>query len=559
MQETKQEAKQIDQTKADPFLITTSGVMIVNPDALGDKLCALLCESINMFANSHVASVIIRTDNYPKIGDEPVLAMAYADTNSIAINLQRCWDVALEKAANKDTKTSLLACLWANVMASFSHELDHLSMAKMARDDYEELRGTEEGNKMLEEQAEDAAIRTIMRLAAKFDVEIPAISELGWFSAKIMELFMGDDELTQKAKIHAEEGIVYDDGNDLISSFREYVKRSYPDSDEIDWEQGTTCVNINAYIADGTREILKANPVIAPTIDAVVLDENAAKPVETVITPGEAFIGAGMEVDIESIDYAEVAASDAGITVSPEIADVVDMAAVAPTEGTAADAQTVAEAPVQPVPEVVAAQNTLDKQAAPPEPVQTETPYEPNNLSNEVMAQVMEAVYKRLYTHIFTKCGWSVNPSSGHYYFAAAGNVVEHVGIQDILDTYKADNFIKSYDTVNKVGQGYEGEDCNGTIRGFCTSKAGLPCYNIYLNIGGQRIKRTLIPQNPQKRKADNTYSAPALEAQAGQAIARVMKGEAPKQGGSFADRCAVKISTILNAGQPAWNYEVIA
>jgi len=546
MQEAMQKAEKVGQIEAPEFFITTSGVMIVNSLALGDKLCALLCETINMYPNSHVASVIIRTDNYPAIGDEPVLAMAYADTNSIAINLQRCWDVALEKATTKGTNTSLLACLWANVLSTFGHELDHLSMARMGRDAYEEMRSSEEGNKALEEQAGDAAIRNIMKLAAKVDVEIPAISELGWFSAKIMELFMGDEDHVQKAKLHAEEGIVYDDGDDLISSFREYVKRSYPDSDEIDWEQGTTCVNINAYMADGSREIMKAEPVIAPTIDAVVPDENDAKPVEAVLVAGEAFIGAGVEAQVEFSDPSEAAANT---TVDVEHVVI----ETAPVAGTPADA------PIQPVPEVVAAQEALDTQAAPPAPVQTETPYEPHNLPNEVMTQVMEAIYKRLYTHIFTKCGWSIDPTSGHYYFASAGSVVEHVGIQDILDTYKADNFIKSYDTVNQVGQGYEGEDCNGTIRGFCTSKAGLPCYNIYLNIGGQRIKRTLIPQNPEKRKADNAYSAPALEAQTGQAIAWVMKGEAPKQGGSFGDRCAVKITTILNAGQPAWNYEVIA
>ena len=544
MQEAMQKAEKVGQIEAPEFFITTSGVMIVNSLALGDKLCALLCETINMYPNSHVASVIIRTDNYPAIGDEPVLAMAYADTNSIAINLQRCWDVALEKATTKGTNTSLLACLWANVLSTFGHELDHLSMARMGRDAYEEMRSSEEGNKALEEQAGDAAIRNIMKLAAKVDVEIPAISELGWFSAKIMELFMGDEDHVQKAKLHAEEGIVYDDGDDLISSFREYVKRSYPDSDEIDWEQGTTCVNINAYMADGSREIMKAEPVIAPTIDAVVPDENDAKPVEAVLVAGEAFIGAGVEAQVEFSDPSEAAAS-ATIVVEPQTAQGAEVVVV--------------DAPIQPVPEVVAAQEALDTQAAPPAPVQTETPYEPHNLPNEVMTQVMEAIYKRLYTHIFTKCGWSIDPTSGHYYFASAGSVVEHVGIQDILDTYKADNFIKSYDTVNQVGQGYEGEDCNGTIRGFCTSKAGLPCYNIYLNIGGQRIKRTLIPQNPEKRKADNAYSAPALEAQTGQAIAWVMKGEAPKQGGSFGDRCAVKITTILNAGQPAWNYEVIA
>ncbi len=73
---------------------------------------------------------------------------------------------------------------------AIQHELDHLAMARMDRDSYEEMRSSDEGNVVLEEQANDAAIRNIMKLASKVDVEIPAIAELGWFSAKIMELFM---------------------------------------------------------------------------------------------------------------------------------------------------------------------------------------------------------------------------------------------------------------------------------------------------------------------------------------------------------------------------------
>jgi hypothetical protein len=236
---------------------------------------------------------------------------------------------------------------------------------------------------------------------------------------------------------------------------------------------------------------------------------------------------------------------------------VVDTEVVAPAAGTPADAATVGEAPIQPVPEVVAAQAELDTTAAPPAAAKTETTFKPHGLTDEVMKAVMEAIYKRLYSHIFTKCGWSVNPATGHYWFTASTNVLEHIGIQDILDTYKADNFIMSYDTVNQVGQGYSGEDCTGTIRGFCSSKANLPCYNLFLNIGGQRIKRSLIPQNPEKRDAENAYSPTAVQAQAGQAIVWVMKDEVKK--GSGGNPCSVKITTVLNAGVATWNYEVMS
>ena len=91
---------------------------------------------------------------------------------------------------------------------------------------------------------------------------------------------------------------------------------------------------------------------------------------------------------------------------------------------------------------------------------------------------------------------------------------------------------------------------CQGVIRGYLTSKQGLPAYAIYLNIKGQRIKRSFLPQNPEKRNAQNAYTNAAEEAGQGHMVAWVFKDEVA-DAAPFKEKCAVKIRD--NA------YEVIA
>ena len=82
---------------------------------------------------------------------------------------------------------------------------------------------------------------------------------------------------------------------------------------------------------------------------------------------------------------------------------------------------------------------------------------------------------------------------------------------------------------------------CQGMIRGRTTSKQGLPSYAIYLNIGGRRVKRSFLPQNPEKRNAQNAYTNAANDAGGGHMIAWVFKDEVA-DGAPFTEKCAVKM-----------------
>jgi hypothetical protein len=559
------------------YILTKSGVMIVGDAALGNKLTALLCESILMNMKGNVSSVVVRTDNYPQVDGTPVFGMAYPDTNSISINLQRCWDSAVDLGKDPDVHESFLACLWINVLSVFGHELDHLALASINRDEYEALRMEEDGDKQLEEQAIDAGVRNILKLALKFDTEIPAVNEMGWFAAKIMELFMDDLDWIESAKAAVECNVIYDDGKMEITSFRDFIKQSYPDADSEDWEQNTAAVNINAHLMDDTIETLAAEPVMPAVADIQENDDEPDPGIVTQIDPAQADLfvqSAASEDDTPFVDdskdedgtiaktteFVEEKVAAAPVNQFVQVADVDDDGVVemAPTAAwkEVADSSTPENSglPIDPEGDELAAdeaelqvpvnqeqQEEIDaNQAAidesPDGSTHKELPYTPHALDGETMKRAVQAVYKLMYHHIFTKCDWKMDPALGHYSFGEAGAVLTSINVSHVVAQLNAQNFIKEYDTVAADGKSKEAAIFDElTIRGFFTAGAGLPAYQIYLNIGGQRIRRTFVPQNP------TTSSKTAALAKKGEQIAWVFKGEAP-EGALFTEKTTVKV-----------------
>jgi len=150
------------------------------------------------------------------------------------------------------------------------------------------------------------------------------------------------------------------------------------------------------------------------------------------------------------------------------------------------------------------------------------TTYPPNNLSPDTIKAFLSAVYMKLYTVLFTKCGRVQNSDQG---FTNPGAILEHVNIRDLIELHQADNLIMSYDTLNANGS-YAREECQGSIRGTVFRKSnpyGLPAFAMYLNITGQRVERRLVAQNPGKLNASGQLSTTALEARQGHAIAWIM------------------------------------
>jgi len=532
------------------FILTTSGVMILGAELLGDKLAALMCEAIALDDVHGLATLVIRADGFPIDTDEtPLFGAAYADTYSVAINLQQCWDSACKTAMEGKVNLSFLGMLWINVLNALGHELDHLAVSTVERELYETMRRDEEGNKELEEAAAISAEQMIVNISRRFDVEIPHVGELGWFGIKIMDLFTDSDSKdlpwVVKAREHMENSVIYDEGEGAqCFSFRDFVKKAHdPESKSGDWDQPTTAINLQAHLDNDAMEEFKAEPVVDPVIETVEttameqlakanptlpdspdvkmvdgVDAAGQPTIDMVKTPAGQFVDAGVaaagviDQDIEFTDQTEAVQFAAGETMA---ANVAGTAVITGTpEYIAAHAQ---PGDVQvPLPDAVAAQQAAFAGAAAtavPPTKETPTTYQPNALTPEIMQATIKAVYQTLYHHIFTKCGWQQNPQTGRFMFTNAAAVLEGVNIQHIIKQYGAENFIMEYDTLSAAGQQYAPEMCQGMIRGRTTSQAGLPSYSLYLNVNGMRLRRTFMPQNPEKRNASNAYTKSADEA----------------------------------------------
>jgi hypothetical protein len=540
--------------KAELSVSRMTETTVFNTELLGNKLAALICEMIDLDIDHDVLSVVIRADGYPAEGDDMVFSMAYADTQSIAINLKRCWDNACEVAAGGEVSMSLLHVYWTNVLIAVGHEIDHINVARQDRDGYEALRSTPEGYKALEEAANIHAKYLLLQLALKYDVEMPAPADLGWAGVQWMALNTGEEkgeEWVENARLMLETGVVYDDGEHEILTYREIIKRKYDAEGKYEWEQPTTSVNMTATV-DGEKVEIQAEPVaqpeVAPAEKEVVIEQQ----------PQQMSLFVGAVADGEYDDSPEEMPEDAAEAVlSGENADTVVTghlyeAAEAATATAPLAAAGPALAPSVELPAPVAAIQAqyAAHTAAANAPKETPTTYPPNNLSPETMGAVMENVWKTLYHHVFTKCGWQQDPQTGHFFFASPANVLEPVRIDHIIKYFGAENFIMEYDTEGAPGSPVAETTANGTVRGHLSKAIGLPMYTLYLNIGGRRVKRSLLPQNPQKRNASNAYSNPAIEAQGGNCIAWISRGEAPFNA-SFKEKYVAK---IRNNG-----YELIA
>jgi len=549
------------------FILTKSGVMITGHELVGDKMTAIICESIGRFQATGLTTIVLRNDGFPIAADDVELfGSAHADTYSMSIGLKRCWSAACETAEKGETNLGFMSLLWVNILSAVGHELDHLAFAHNDRDLYEEMRKEPELSKELEDAAESAAILMIVGLAREFDIEIPPVAELGWFGVQIMELFTNKESMNLdwvvKARTQMENSVIYSEGEGKeCFSFRDFIKKAHAADDEGSlWDQPTTCVNLTAHLDNGVVEEFKAETVVAPSAEVVDLEASEVAEVMAAAEAGEIVMVDGTDdAGDATIDMVATGANGqfvgAGIEVGDDSPDVVITAETAGTlAGAEANTQYVADpasanttdAPVVPdvpLPTPVAAATQAVAQAAttavpPAQP--TPTTYTPNTLAPETMAAVLKSVWQTLYHHVFTKCGWQQNPQTGRFMFTNAAAVLEGVNIQHILSQFGADNFIMEYDTLSAEGTPAP-EMCQGMIRGKTTSQAGLPSYSLYLNINGQRIKRTFMPQNPDKMGANNAYTKSAVEAGTGNMIVWVFKDEAPDTA-PFNEKCAVTI-----------------
>lgn len=139
------------------------------------------------------------------------------------------------------------------------------------------------------------------------------------------------------------------------------------------------------------------------------------------------------------------------------------------------------------------------------------TPQKIVNAPQEEIIATMQAIYMRLSRHMFEKCGWD-----GHGGFVNPAAVAESVYVGDLPH---AEDLILSCDTIDQMGK-WAQKKVAKHISGLVFVKSGLPAYRLYINIGGKKCSRVLVPQNSTKS------SKSAENARNGKRIVWVINGD---------------------------------
>ena len=123
--------------------------------------------------------------------------------------------------------------------------------------------------------------------------------------------------------------------------------------------------------------------------------------------------------------------------------------------------------------------------ATPVVPTQTTVP---EVLTTQEIVEVCEKVWRKLFLHVQTKCGFT---KEGTYNNSLA--VLEGVNITDIPNFKKV---FTNMDHVDTLGQYKARQPIEDVIKG-CIQQNGMPQYKLYINFGGTLHYRTLMCASP--------------------------------------------------------------
>ena len=468
-------------------------ITITNAELVTPKVIEIIKTAVNVSCmepeGTGLTNILFRLDDHPKSSEYDYTWMFYPVSYSAVCSLQNCVDIAIDDSKDDDGFAKFISVstiAWQNIIQGFFHELHHANTylqdgiealtVKEARDE-EENRAVEYSQKMLYD------------LAKSIDLE-PEFSVKVWDMLKesmAMEIedITTDPKASDKNKmwVTAQQymlengGVFYDPTDDddktYITSFRELLHINSGDAeDDPEW---TTPVNEIELVQEPNNE--PAKPVNAEVVETVPWFN-------------------GVEQNQQNNSTATPAQTITVNVPTPPAVEVTPQAqpgGVQPVQINLGAQPVVNTAPVQNI--VVGAQA-----------------YQPVTLPTGVNPQdVVFGLYKKLYFHIFSTCKFNpLNPTTP---FEAGQSIIQPVQL-DVNEN----QFVKEY-TPNEDFR--LRTPATGTVAGRFIDKAQtLPGYELTMStMDGTQIRRKLIPQNPNKLKADGTPTATAALAKAGHAI----------------------------------------
>lgn len=488
------------------------------------------------------------------------IGYAYPEVNAVKINLLKIYADAITKCEDPDSPgLSLKASIWVSLITCVAHEFHHLHTFEYDRETYDD-------RKKDEAAANEFADLMLVKLAKRYDIEPPTWKELPYFGERWMGLNIDPEakitDMVVKERKMTEEGLILWDEpvGTKVYSFQEFVRVTVdPEQKDPEFDQPVIDVDVKTVKDGEVEKIDKATeletlPQNEYEVGGDVKHKNRPAEVETVGEASEdddipydggdfAVAMFGEEGTMLYADDGEPQILGEGLVDEPPVLvqqPVVIMDKPATTVASATvpnipPAGAAVQQPAQAVPAATPAnldaavlpQNIVEQQqrmaAAANAPVgpAAEIPnvVPNNNLPIETVKQAIHAIYMRLYARLMNDCKRTMGSDIG---YMDPEKILEPVSISDIIQRFGAHGLVLGYDTFDRMGKQIT-EKFNGGIRGIVYRKKQLPAYEIYFNLGGQRCKRVIVPQNPATGKST------ALLARQGHAIAWVINGDLPR------------------------------
>lgn len=542
----KEQEKELDlpePKQASPTIMLSSGIAVRGAALLPQKLLGILdWYHNNQDPRSGVMSIVAREDGQPK----GVVALSFPWSASYVLNLEHLWNRVVAKL-EKEPRLNLVAACWFHLIEACLHETVHIGMAFADPKEHAEYLATktDEDEAAMEEMVKEVAREKLFDLAKVVDIEPPAAADMGWLGGLIMTKFLGEpeNEMVVKSQKMLEDGLVYSDldsdAEDYVyhRTLRSFIKHTLAPEDA-EWDDTANLVQVTYTLDTGETETVVAEPVEeAPVVEATPA-VGTGQPTFVQPTTDETVVE---DTTPDHTLLAQQYETTSNGTVNPS-QPVQQPAAVSPVASDVAGGQAAPSGVVDTfqLPNTVVQQQqaAVENLTAPTQPM-APPPLEKLDLSAEAIQGCMREIYMRLYSTMFTRCGWSQNPQTGRFHFASLAENFKAIDIKDILDRWNANGLIVSFLAPNGNNQDTDHECNEGFVCGFKYHKTQIPAFQLTLNIGGHRVVRKLIAQNPNKI-TNNAYTKGADMAGVGNAMAYIFSEADQSQ--PWHVRCPAKI-----------------
>lgn len=439
-----------------------------------------------------VRVVVIRDDGKP----EKAMATVSPDSGAITINLVNTWKQSLANA-KKCRTVSMVAMFHNMLLLNVLHEIHHLTALGMA-----DAELTEEEKKKAEEDAEVWASETLDYLVQNEDLEPDHPANSKFLGKMVMEELKAETKWAAKQREMVEEHVYYQNAKSTLvaMSFKKYLRIASKNLNDIAWDKDTIIEGpdpienqlIDLTLVAGQYQMhIPFRPAMAPAPE--VHQEAQTEITQAVVPTPEAFF--------EPLQQPAGFASQFNPASFP-MEDEAEVAAEVERRFGLGDSAPAVQQQVAPV--------------AQPQPVAQAAPVTQMQHTPEQVKALMYNVFAKCYNLIFGQC----QPTTKGF------DLPQNVHIKAVKLTAEEMLYVKAVDCLDANGRWCARKPTNdGEIRGLIMKNMPIPYYKLYIEYGGHKVTRVLLPQNPQKM-TDGQYSKRAIEAQNGAAIMYVKDGD---------------------------------